>query len=150
MTALQSPHNYVVMEFPSKPENVAFARSAGAMFASQSDFTLDELDDIKVAVSEAVSNAVIHAYPQRTGIVRIEFSLTEAGAFSLRVTDEGVGIEDVEQARQAQWTSQPEERMGLGFTFMQEYMDRLDVESTPGEGTRVTMSKQPAAATVPG
>lgn len=140
--------NYVMMELPAKPENVAFARTTAAMFASQLDFTLDELDEIKVAVSEAVSNTVVHAYPNGDGVVRVELGLTQEGAFVMRVIDFGVGIADVEQARQAQWTSRPGERMGLGFTFMQEYMDQLEVMSELDAGTRVVMAKTPARAAV--
>lgn len=148
MTLPERFSNHVTMEFPGKPENVAFARAAAAMFASQLDFTLDELDEIKVAVSEAVSNAVVHAYPDGKGMVKLEIGLSPDGAFTLRVIDYGVGIEDVEAARQAQWTTQPEERMGLGFTFMQEYMDKLDVVSEVDVGTRVVMEKTPARATI--
>lgn len=150
MTVPERFANYVTMEFPAEAENVAFARTAAAMFASQLDFTLDELDEIKVAVSEAVSNAVVHAYPQGQGVVRLEIGLSDAGAFALTVTDDGVGIDDVARARQAQWTTRPEERMGLGFTFMQEYMDKLEVVSEVGVGTRIAMEKAPARAAVAG
>lgn len=148
MTATERFTNYVTMEFPGRAENVAFARAAAAMFASQLDFTLDELDEIKVAVSEAVSNAVVHAYPDADGVVKLEIGLSDDGAFVLQVIDKGIGIADVEAALQAQWTTQPEERMGLGFTFMQEYMDKLDVLSTVGVGTRVIMRKTPVRATI--
>jgi len=148
MTLPEGIQNQVTLEFPSKPENVAFARTAVAVFASQLDFTMDELDEIKVAVSEAVSNAVIHAYGQETGMVRVEAAITTRGELVLRVSDAGRGIEDVDTARQAQWTSRPEERMGLGFTFMEQYMDHVDVESAPGAGTRVTMRKTPAQARI--
>lgn len=140
--------NYVALRFPSHPQNVAFARAAVAMFASQLDFTIDELDELKVAVSEAVSNAVVHAYPDSPGEVTLEMHLPEDGSFVLIVADEGIGIDDVDAARQAQWTSKPDERMGLGFTFMQEYTDGLDVYSIVGSGTRVTMHKTPAEAAV--
>lgn len=148
MTVPERFANYVTMEIPAKPENVAFARAAAAMFASQLDFTLDELDEIKVAVSEAVSNTVVHAYPSGDGVVKIEIGLADDGSFVLRIVDFGVGIDDVEQARQAQWTSRPGERMGLGFTFMQEYMDKLEVVSEVDVGTRVVMAKTPAKAAV--
>ncbi|MFO7311547.1 MAG: anti-sigma F factor [Bacillota bacterium] len=150
MTLPEGIANRVALEFPSKAENVAFARTAIAVFASQLDFTLDELDEIKVAVSEAVSNAVIHAYGGEPGLVRLEAAITAEGELVIHVIDHGQGIEDVATARQAQWTSRPEERMGLGFTFMEEYMDRVEVESTPGAGTRVTLRKRPAAARVAG
>lgn len=118
------------------------------MFASQLDFTIDELDELKVAVSEAVSNAVVHAYPDLVDVVRVEMEVGEEGSFCLRVIDTGVGIEDVHVARQAQWTTRPEERMGLGFTFMQEYMDSLEVRSAVNEGTCVTMYKSPTRAMI--
>lgn len=147
--ALQSSEqNYVVLRFPSHPQNVAFARAALAMFASQLDFTVDELDELKVAVSEAVSNAVVHAYPEGPGEVHVEMRLDEGDVFVFVVEDVGVGIADIDAATQAQWTSKPDERMGLGFTFMQEYTDGLDVQSTVGAGTRVTMHKAPAQAVV--
>lgn len=142
--------NWVVLRFPSLPQNVAFARGAVAMFASRLDFTLDELDELKVAVSEAVSNAVVHAYPEGPGEVKLEMRFDEEGSFVFCVADEGIGIEDVAAAVRAQWTSKPEERMGLGFTFMREYTDGLDVDSAPGAGTRVTMYKVPARAVVAG
>lgn len=148
MTGQANAKNYVTFEFPSHPQNVAFARAAVAMFASQLDFTIDELDELKVAVSEAVSNAVVHAYPGVAGPVRLEMRVSEDGTFSLGVSDEGVGIADVDAARQAQWTSKPEERMGLGFTFMQQYTDTMDVRSVLNEGTHVTMEKSPAQAII--
>lgn len=142
--------NYVVLRFPSYAQNVAFARAAVAVFASRLDFTIDELDELKVAVSEAVSNTVVHAYPDEPGEVVLEMRIDETGTFVLTVGDEGIGIPDVAAARRAQWTSMPEERMGLGFTFMQEYTDNLYVDSRVGRGTRVTMSKVPARAVVAG
>lgn len=148
MTRYANVKNYVTLEFPSHPQNVAFARAAVAMFASQLDFTIDELDELKVAVSEAVSNAVVHAYPDVIGPVRLEMRVNDDGAFFLRISDVGIGIADVGAARQAQWTTKPEERMGLGFTFMQEYMDMLDVESAVNEGTHVTMQKSPTKAMI--
>ncbi len=150
MTLPDGIANRVAMEFPSKAENVAFARTAVAVFASQLDFTLEELDEIKVAVSEAVSNAVIHAYGDAVGTVRVEAVITAEGELVVWVRDDGRGIEDVGTARQAQWTSRPEERMGLGFTFMEEYMDGVEVDSAPGAGTRVTLRKAPARARVAG
>lgn len=142
--------NVVHLHFPSHPQNVAFARGAVAVFAARFDFTLDEVDELKVAVSEAVSNAVIHAYPDGPGPVRVTMGEDVDGSFLLIVEDDGIGIADVQAARQAQWTSKPEERMGLGFTFMQEYTDGLAVVSAVGEGTKVTMRKVPAQAVVAG
>ncbi|MBO8140997.1 MAG: anti-sigma F factor [Firmicutes bacterium] len=141
--------NQVVMEFPSRPENVAFARTAVAVFAAQLEFTVDELDELKVAVSEAVSNAVVHGYAGEDGCIRLEAAITGDGCLVVAVQDRGRGIEDVESARQAQWTTKPEEHMGLGFTFMEEYSDRVEVESAPGRGTTVTLYKTPARARIP-
>ena len=149
-TAPERLVNYGTMEFPAEPDNVAFARTAAAVFASRLDFTLDELDEIKVAVSEAVSNAVLHAYPGGGGVIRMELGVTGGGALKLTVIDDGVGIADVDAARRPQWTTRPDERMGLGLTVMQEYMDKLDVVSRPGAGTRVVMVKAPARAAVAG
>ncbi|MBE3589684.1 MAG: anti-sigma F factor [Firmicutes bacterium] len=138
--------NHLTIEMPSRPENVGVARVSLAAFASQLDFTLAELEELKVAVSEAVTNCVLHAYPGRTGEVKVEAWISE-GELGVRVTDWGVGIEDVEQARQAAYTSsQDPDHLGLGFTFMENFMDRVEVWSQPGAGTVVTMTKRPRAA----
>ena len=133
--------NHFVLEIPSKPENVAFVRQTVAIFAAQLDFTIDEIDEIKVAVSEVVSNAVIHGYPDGTGIVRIEARI-ENGQLSVTVSDSGVGIEDVEWATQPTHTTQPDERMGSGLVFAREYMDELVIESRLGQGTTVRMIRK--------
>lgn len=135
----------VKMEFPASSENVGFGRTAVAMFASRLDFTLDELEELKIAVSEALSNCVLHAYPGQPGWIRV-FMRIEDGELVVAVSDEGVGIEDVEKVKEAGITTRPEDCMGLGFTFMAEYTDRLEVESTPGRGTRVVLRKRPASA----
>ncbi|MFS8542320.1 MAG: anti-sigma F factor [Limnochordales bacterium] len=134
--------NEIRLAFPARSDNVAFARTAVAVFASRLDFTLDELDEIKVAVSEAVSNCVLHAYPEGPGWVHITMRVDD-GALHVTVSDDGVGMADPERCRQAGVTTRPDDCMGLGFTFMAEYMDSLTVQSAPGEGTRVTMSKRP-------
>jgi len=128
------------IEFPGKPENVPFARTAVALFASQLEFTLDDIDEIKVAVSEAVSNAVIHAYPNGGGWVFIQGYLYDDGV-KLVVSDQGKGIDDIEQAMQPAFTTVPEERMGLGLVFIKEYMDEVEIDSHPGQGTKVEMVK---------
>lgn len=133
--------NWIKLEIPSDTRNVAFARTAVALFASQLDWTLDELEDIKVAVSEAVSNSVIHGYELRDGLVRIEVSYT-GPELSITIQDFGQGIADIEQAQEVGYTSIPEERMGLGFTFMHEYMDEVLVASQVEKGTTVTMIKR--------
>lgn len=137
MTAL----NEMQLDFVSKSENESFARVVVAAFASQLDPTLDELADIKTAVSEAVTNSIIHGYEDTSGIIRISSKLYE-DRIVITVQDWGKGIEDIEKARQPLWTSKPEqERSGMGFTIMEDFMDELRVESAPGEGTIVTMVK---------
>lgn len=136
----------MTLSFASKPENVAFARAVVAMFASQLDFTIDEIDEIKVAVSEAVSNAVIHGYEEKAGEIRVEASLFR-GKIKVVVHDAGKGIADIAWATEATHTSRPEERMGLGLVFMREYMDEMRVDSAPNRGTTIHMMKAPRSAT---
>ncbi|MFZ5823689.1 MAG: anti-sigma F factor [Bacillota bacterium] len=140
----------MVVELASIPENVGVARLLAAMIAAQGDFTVAEVDEVKLAVSEAVTNAVIHGYGgDPTHMVRLEVSLSE-GSLEIVVADQGCGISDLNLAMQPAVSSDPE-RMGLGFCFMESHMDSLRVESTPGSGTRVIMTKragslQPARA----
>ena len=131
------------LEFLNRSENESFARVAVAAFASPLDPTVEELTEIKTAVSEAVSNAVIHAYPDgEEGMVTVECAIDEDRRVTIVVSDNGVGIEDVEKAREPLFTTKPgEERSGMGFTVMESFMDRLEVESKPGAGTKVTMIK---------
>lgn len=132
--------NYVRFEFPGLPENVAFCRVAVAAFASQLDFTLDDLEEIKVATSEAVSNAIIHGYQnQPEGVVRVSVFMDEDGV-EIRVEDRGVGIANVELAMQPSYTT-CEDRVGLGFSFMQSFMDRVEVISEVNRGTLVRLFK---------
>ncbi|NMB11131.1 MAG: anti-sigma F factor [Firmicutes bacterium] len=137
----------VVMRFPSRAINIGFARTAIAIFASQLDFTLDELDEIKIAASEAVSNAVIHGYKGREGEITVICRLFD-DVLEITIRDEGEGIADVEKALEPAFTTEPEERMGLGLVFIKEYMDRLVVESTAGKGTSLVMTKSPVQARV--
>ena len=134
--------NYVTLEFPSRSANEGFARAAAACFAAQLDPTLEEINDIKTAVSEAVTNAIVHAYPDRLGKVALRLRLFEDGVLEIVVKDWGVGIEDVEKARQPLYTTGNEERSGMGFTIMESFMDALKVKSAPGKGTTVTMRKR--------
>lgn len=135
------PVNEMRLEFLSKSSNEAFARIVAAAFVSQLDPTIEELADIKTAVSEAVTNAIIHGYDGRPGNVRMNCRLY-ADSVEIAVIDEGRGIEDVALARQPLYTSRPEmERSGMGFTVMESFMDRVDVVSSPGKGTTVTMLK---------
>lgn len=132
--------NKVSMEFPSLPENVALARVLVAALASSLAYTIHDLDDIKVAVSEAVSNAILHAYEDKPdGVIRITGTLTDAG-LEIMIEDQGKGIPDVDRAMQASYSTRPD-RMGLGFVFMQSLMDDLEVFSRPGLGTQVRMFK---------
>lgn len=134
--------NYVVMEFLSRSSNEGFARMAAAGFATQLDPTLDELGDIKTAVSEAVTNAIVHAYPDKLGKIVLKMRILEGQVLELSVRDWGCGIGDVEQARQPLYTTGGEERSGMGFTIMESFTDRLRVKSEPGKGTTVTMRKR--------
>lgn len=135
------PINEIKLEFLSKSSNEAFARIVAAAFVSQLDPTLEELADIKTAVSEAVTNAIIHGYENRQGTIRMNCRLYP-GSVEIEVIDEGQGIEDIELARQPLYTSRPEmERSGMGFTVMESFMDRVTVISQPGKGTTVSLFK---------
>ena len=134
--------NYMNLEFPSRSANEAFARSAIACFAAQLDPTLDELGDIKTAVSEAVTNAVVHAYPDVLGTVQVRVRILPDERLEIAVKDHGVGIADVAQARTPMYTTGGEERSGMGFTIMESFMDTLRVKSVPGRGTTVTMCRR--------
>ena len=133
--------NNAKLEIDARSENVAIARVLVATFVAPLDPTVGELSDIKTAVSEAVTNAVIHGYGETTGVVRISFASNES-KITIEVSDSGVGIENVENAREPLFTTKPEmERSGLGFTVMESFMDEVTVVSTPGVGTTVTMTK---------
>lgn len=135
------PNNYLKLNFPSQPHNVGLARVIVAAFATQLEFTLAEVEEIRVAVSEAVSNCVIHAYPDIEGIIELELAI-EADDLVIRVKDFGIGIDDVEQAKQATFSTDPE-RMGLGLVFIESFMDCMDIISGPGLGTTIIMKKRP-------
>ena len=133
--------NEMKLEFLSKSNNEAFARITVAAFVSQLDPTIEELADIKTAVSEAVTNAIIHGYTDETSQVTME-CIQHGEELEVIVTDEGIGIEDLEKAMQPFYTSKPQmERSGMGFAFMEAFMDQVHVESEPGKGTRVCMRK---------
>lgn len=133
--------NYIKLEFPSKSSNEAFARAAAAAFAAQLDPTMEELGDIKTAVSEAVTNAIVHAYPEELGRISMRLRILEGGTLEISVKDWGRGMEDVEQAMRPLYTTGGEERSGMGFTIMGSFMDKLRVRSKPGKGTTVTMRR---------
>ncbi len=133
--------NSMKIEFISKSQNESFARVAVASFASQLDPTVEELADVKTAVSEAVTNSIIHGYENKEGVVKIEAFIKEK-ELTLIVEDQGVGIENIELARQPLYTSRPDlERSGMGFTVMETFMDYLKIESEKNKGTRLTMKK---------
>lgn len=133
--------NTTRIQFDSLSVNEAYARGAAAAFLARYDPTVPQLADLKTAVSEAVTNCIVHAYPGAIGSVYITVSIFEDGRVRLRIADKGVGIEDVQAAMQPMSTTGGEERAGLGFTVMQTFMDTLRVHSTPGKGTVVTMGK---------
>lgn len=135
------PINTLKMTFPSRSVNEAFARSAIAAFAAQADPTLDEIADVKTAVSEAVTNCIVHAYPDEIGAVTLAATLHEGGKLTVLVSDKGCGIPDVRQAMEPMFTTGGQERAGLGFAVMESFMDIVRVRSTPGKGTRVTLVK---------
>lgn len=134
--------NYMVLEFPSKSCNEAFARSAVACFAAQMDPTMDELGDIRTAVSEAVTNCIVHAYPNEIGSVSLRCRILKDNVLDIVVKDRGVGIADIEQARRPAFTTGGAERSGMGFTIMESFMTRLEITSKPGKGTTVHMRRK--------
>ena len=134
--------NYITVEFPSRSANEGFARAVVACFAAQMDPTLNELEDIKTVVSEAVTNAIVHAYPATVGKVILKARICPGSVLEITVKDHGKGIPDVEKARQPMYTTGGEERSGMGFTIMESFMDKLAVKSTPGRGTTVVMRKK--------
>lgn len=145
----QRASNYITMDFPSRSTNEGFARAAVACFAAQMDPTLNELEDIKTAVSEAVTNAIVHAYPDSLGKIQVRARICEGNVLEICVRDHGRGIADVEKARQPMFTTGGEERSGMGFTIMESFMDRLQVKSVPGRGTSVVMRRKIATRAKP-
>ena len=133
--------NEMKLEFISKSNNEAFARISVAAFAAQLDPTVEELADIKTAVSEAVTNSIIHGYEDTEGIVKVSCKII-GNSIVVEVSDNGKGIENVEEARKPLYTSKPDlERSGMGFTIMESFMDEIKIESILGIGTKVTMKK---------
>ena len=143
-----SYENEMKLEFLSKSNNEAFARISVAAFASQLDPTIEELADIKTAVSEAVTNCIIHAYENKEGVIKIKCKIEENSIF-IEIVDNGIGIENLEIAKQPLYTSKPNlERSGMGFTIMEKFMDEMKVESIVGLGTKVSMRKKIADSKV--
>lgn len=137
----KKPINSIKLTFPSRSANEAFARSAAAAFVSQLDPTIEELCDIKTAVSEAVTNAVVHAYPDTIGTIEMNLRLYDDNTLSVTVKDKGRGIPDIDLARTPTYTTGGDDRSGMGFTIMENFMGSLRVVSHPGKGTAVTMRK---------
>ena len=136
------PMNEATVVFLSRSANEGFARTTAACFAAQLDPTLEEVNDIKTAVSEAVTNCIVHAYPDKLGLVQMRLRLFEDHTLEIQIKDKGVGIPDVEQARRPMYTTGGEERSGMGFTIMESFMDLVKVRSAPGKGTAVTMRRK--------
>ena len=136
------PINEAAVSFLSRSANEGFARTAAACFAAQLDPTLDEVNDVRTAVSEAVTNCIVHAYPDKLGPVTLRLRLYPDNSLEIQVKDRGVGIPDVERARQPMFTTGGAERSGMGFTIMESFMDGVKVRSTPGKGTVVTLRRR--------
>ena len=134
--------NYMTLEFPSRSSNEAFARSAVACFAAQLDPTLEELGDIKTAVSEAVTNCIVHAYPDGFGTIVLRCRILKDHVLDIVVKDRGVGIADIEKARKPMFTTGGADRSGMGFTIMESFMTSLRITSQPGKGTAVHMRRR--------
>ena len=134
--------NYMILEFPSKSANEAFARSAVSCFAAQMDPTMEELGDIRTAVSEAVTNCIVHAYPNELGVITLRCRILKDHVLDIVVKDKGIGIADVEQAKRPSFTTGGSERSGMGFTIMESFMTSLDITSQPGKGTTVHMRRK--------
>ena len=134
--------NFMTLEFPSRSANEAFARAAVACFAAQMDPTLDEMGDIKTAVYEAVTNCIVHAYPDGIGMITIRCRILKDNILDIVVKDKGIGIEDVEKARKPMFTTGGSDRSGMGFTIMESFMTSFDIVSIPGRGTNVHMRRK--------
>ena len=134
--------NYMILDFPSRSSNEAFARSAVACFAAQMDPTLEELGDIKTAVSEAVTNCIVHAYPDKLGMITLRCRILKDNTLDIVIKDRGIGIVDVERARQPMFTTGGAERSGMGFTIMDSFMTSMTISSIPGKGTTVHMRRR--------
>lgn len=134
--------NYLILEFPSRSTNEAFARSAVACFAAQMDPTMEELGDIRTAVSEAVTNAIVHGYPDELGIITIRCRILKDNVLDIVIKDKGVGIGNIQEAMKPMFTTGGADRSGMGFTIMESFMTSLDIVSEPGKGTVVHMRRK--------
>ena len=134
--------NYMILEFPSKSSNESFARSAVACFAAQLDPTMEELGDIRTAVSEAVTNCIVHAYPESYGMITLRCRILKDNTLDIVIKDKGIGIQNIEQAKRPMFTTGGSERSGMGFTIMESFMTWFSVSSVPGKGTTVHMRRK--------
>ena len=134
--------NYMILEFSSKSSNEAFVRSAVACFAAQMDPTFEELGDIRTAVSEAVTNCIVHAYPDELGIITLRCRILKDNILDIVIKDRGVGIADLEQAKKPMFTTGGADRSGMGFTIMERFMTTFNVTSVPGKRTSVLMRRK--------
>lgn len=134
--------NSMTLEFPSKSTNESFARAVVASFAAQMDPTLEEMGDIRTAVSEAVTNSIVHGYPDGIGSITIRCRILKENILDIVIKDKGVGIADIEQARRPLFTTGGSERSGMGFTIMESFMTSFSVHSSPGKGTSVHMRRK--------
>ena len=134
--------NYMILEFPSKSTNESFARSTVACFAAQLDPTLEELGDIRTAVSEAVTNCIVHAYPEGIGTISMRCRILKDNVLDIVIKDRGVGIPDIDQARRPAFTTGGVDRSGMGFTIMESFMTDLEITSKAGKGTTVHMRRK--------
>ena len=134
--------NFMTVEFPSRSTNEAFARSCVACFAAQMDPTLEELGDIRTAVSEAVTNCIVHAYPNGIGLIALRCRILKDNTLDIVIKDKGIGIPNLEEARRPTFTTGGEERSGMGFTIMESFMTSFSVTSVPGKGTTVHMRRK--------
>ena len=134
--------NYMSLEFPSRSTNEGFARSAVACFAAQMDPTMEELGDIRTAVSEAVTNCIVHAYPNGLGLITLRCRILKDNILDIVIKDKGIGIEDLDKARKPMYTTGGAERSGMGFTIMESFMTNFTVTSKPGKGTTIHMRRK--------
>lgn len=135
-------HNYLKLEFPSRSVNEAMARNAAALFVLPLDPTLEELGDLKTAVSEAVTNCIVHAYAGEVGLIIMKCRILDGNVAEISIKDRGCGIEDVDKAREPLYTTGGEERAGMGFSIMESFTDEMRVRSRPGRGTTVVLRKR--------
>lgn len=139
---MKQSENYLLIEMPSRSANEGFARAAVGCFAARLDPTMEELGDVKTAVSEAVTNCIVHAYPDSYGPIQIRCKVVKGNILDIVVKDHGCGIADLKQAMKPMFTTGSEERSGMGFTIMESFMTTLRVTSTPGKGTTVHMRRK--------